>query len=363
MRVRDTIRRMKPYSPPLAGRDPRSALLLDFNESVLPPPPEVGQALRRFIAEGRLQVYPDYDGFETRLAAFHGLSAEQVIVTNGSDQGIDIVLRALLDAGDAMVFPEPSFAIYPQVAGTLGARLISPPYREDMSYPAESVQEALAAGARVLVVVNPNNPTGTMIDPADLEAILREHPDLAVIVDEAYAEFTGKSVLGWVSRFENLAVLRTFSKAYALPSLRLGFVAANAGFIRELYKIRGPYDVNMMAVVAAEAQLDHPGHWRAYVREVMDVAKPRVEAFLRERGVRFYPGAANFLLIRPSDCAGAVAFLREHGILVRPQKGLAAGCFRLSIGPLAAMERFMALYGEYLTRGRGTGAGTASARG
>jgi len=341
---------MKPYSPPLEGRDPRASLLLDFNESVIPPPPEVGQALRRFIEQGRLQVYPDYDGFESRLAAYHGLSPDQLIVTNGSDQGIDIALRALLDAGDTMVFPEPSFAMWPQVAHSLDAKIVSPPYREDMSFPLEAVRGALTPDARVLAIVNPNNPTGSMIGEADLEGLLREFPRVAVLVDEAYVEFSGRSILPWVSRFDNLAVFRTFSKAYAIPSLRLGFVASNPAFITELYKIRGPYDVNMMAIAAAEAQLEHPEHWRRYVRDVMEAAKPRVEAFLRERGVRFYPSEANFLLIRPQDCAGAVAYLKSRGILVRPQKGLAGGCFRVSIGPPKAMETFMAAYGDYVSK-------------
>jgi histidinol-phosphate aminotransferase len=343
---------MKTYSPPLEGRDPHELLLLDFNESVQPPPAVVGIAIRRFIEEGRLQVYPHYRDFEAKLARFHGLAPEQLIITNGSDQGIDIVLRALLDAGDTMVFPVPSFAMFPQVAGTLGVRLVSPAYRADMSYPLEAVREALTPEVRVLVVVNPNNPTGSMIAPAALEALLTDFPDLAVIVDEAYSEFSRVTVMPWIERFDNLAVLRTFSKAYAIPSLRLGFVAAQADFIRELLKVRGPYDVNMLAVAAADAQLDHPEYWREYVHEVMDIAKPRVEAFLREQNETFYPGAANFLLMRPKDCTGAVAWLRERGILVRPQKGLASGCFRVSIGPLPAMERFMAVYAEYLDRQR-----------
>jgi histidinol-phosphate aminotransferase len=239
--------------------------------------------------------------------------------------------------------------MWPQAANTLDVKIVSPPYREDMAFPVEAVRKALTPDVRVLVIVSPNNPTGSMIAEAELEALLRDFPQVAVLLDEAYAEFSGRSVIGWVSRFDNLAVFRTFSKAYAIPSLRLGFVAANPAFITELYKIRGPYDVNMMAVAAAEAQLEHPEHWRGYVREVMEVAKPKVEAFFRERGVTFYPGTANFLLVRPKDCADAVAFLKSRGILVRPQKGLAANCFRVSIGPPDVMDTFIAAYGEYLS--------------
>lgn len=348
MNVRDAIRRMKPYSPPLAGREPERNLLLDFNESVIPPGPEVARALRGFIEQNRLQVYPDYRGFGKKLAAFHGLAPDRLILTNGSDQGIDIVMRALLEAGDEVILPQPTFAMYPQVAGTLDVRVVSPPFGPALEYPLEAVRAAIGPRTRLLVVVNPNNPTGTLLPLAELEGLLRAHPDLAVLVDEAYAEFTGVSALGLVDRYANLAVLRTFSKAYAMPSLRLGFVAADPAFVAELLKIRGPYDVNMMAVVAGEAQIDHPQRWRAYVREVMEEAKPRVEAFFRERGVTYFPGAANFVLVRPDDLAGAVGALRERGILVRPQKGAIADCFRLSIGRTADMERFMAAYDDYL---------------
>ena len=364
MKVRAAIRRMKPYAPPLEGRDPASRLLLDFNESIVPPGPAVSMALRRFIEEGRLQVYPEYGRFVEKLAGFHELEPAQLILTNGSDQGIDIVLRALLEPGQSIVLPEPTFAMYHQVAGTLEARLVSPAYGEDMSYPLQAVRETLGSadltGIRLLVVVNPNNPTGTEIDLADLEGLLSDFPGVAILVDEAYAEFTGHTVLPWIGRFENLAVLRTFSKAYAMPSLRLGFVAASAVFIGELNKIRGPYDVNMMAVAAAEAQIDFPEDWQAYVREVMDISKPRVEAFLGERGVNFYPGAANFLLVRPRDLAGTMAYLKENGILVRPQKTPIGDTFRLSIGPLPVMERLMEVYGRYLEQAAGDGAARRS---
>lgn len=343
---------MTPYSPPLEGRDPCVSALLDFNESVLPPGSEILAAMHRFIDAGRLQVYPQYQRLEQKLSAYHGIKPEQLLLTNGSDQGIEVVLRALLGAGEALVLPKPTFAMFAQVAQTLEVELRTPHYGRDMSYPLAAIEEALAppgeATARALVIVNPNNPTGTKVPAHTIRRLLEAFPETAIVVDEAYAEFTGETVMGLIDEYPNLAVLRTFSKAYAMPSLRLGFVAANAEFVKELQKVRGPYDVNMMAVVAAEAHLEAPHAWEAYVQEVMEHAKPRVEAFLRERQVEFFPGGANFMLVRPRNLESAVAHLRTHGILVRPQKPPVADMFRLSVGPVDVMEKFFAAYDKFL---------------
>ena len=347
---------MTPYSPPLEGRDPAVNTLLDFNESVLPPGSDVLAAMHRFIDSGRLQVYPEYQRLEQKLSAYHGIKPEQLLLTNGSDQGIDVVLRALLDVGDALVLPKPTFAMFAQIAQTLEVELRTPQYGRDMSYPLAAIQEALApsgqAAARALVIVNPNNPTGTKVSVETIRQLLETFPETAILVDEAYAEFTGETVIPLIDEYPNLAVLRTFSKAYAMPSLRLGFVAANAEFIAELQKVRGPYDVNMMAVAAAEAHLEAPQAWTAYVQEIMQDAKPRVEAFLRERQVEFFPGAANFMLIRPRNLASAVAHLKSHGILVRPQKPPVAEMFRLSVGPLDVMQKFFDAYDLFLQEGQ-----------
>jgi histidinol-phosphate aminotransferase len=356
MKVRAAIRNMTPYSPPLEGRDPSVNTLLDFNESVLPPGSDILAAMHRFIDSGRLQIYPEYQRLEQKLSAFHGIEAEQLLLTNGSDQGIDVVLRALLSAGDTLVLPKPTFAMFAQIAQTQEVLLRTPEYGRDMSYPLAAIQHALAPpdapAAHALVIVNPNNPTGTKVPSETIRQLLEAFPETAILVDEAYAEFTGETVIPLIDEYPNLAVLRTFSKAYAMPSLRLGFVAANAEFVAELQKVRGPYDVNMMAVAAAEAHLEAPQAWSAYVQEIMDHAKPQVERFLRERQVEFFPGAANFMLLRPRNLAAAVAHLKLRGILVRPQKHPVSDMFRLSVGPLDVMQKFFDAYDEFLHDGQ-----------
>jgi len=348
MKVRDAIARMTVYNPPLEGRVERDYLLLDFSESTQPPPPHVAEALKMYIDSGRLRIYPSYGRFAEKLAAYAGVRPEQVLLTNGSDSALQLITHVLLEEGDEMVMAKPGFFVTAACARSAGAQVIMPEYpRADMAFPLEAVLGAVTPRTRLIVVVSPNNPTGTTASLEQIETILRTHPDVPVLVDEAYYEFSGATAAPLVDRYDNLVITRTFSKAFALAGLRLGYALSNAAFIGELLKVRIPYDVNSLAVVAAEAQLDRPEAWQAYVAEVMQRAKPMVERFLREHGVFFYPSEANFLLARPDDAQAAAEYLKAHDILVRPQREPVADCFRMSIGTVAEMQRFMEVWARY----------------
>ncbi|MDH4249327.1 MAG: histidinol-phosphate aminotransferase family protein [Deltaproteobacteria bacterium] len=351
MKVRKAISDLDLYAPPIEQRAQQDYLLLDFNESTQPPSESIKRALAQYAERGRLQMYPSYGGFLEKLAAYTGARTDQLLITNGSDSAIQVILHALLDPGDEMIFPKPGFAVIESCALTQGAKVISPLFEgPEMRFPFEGIKAAVTPRTRVIVVISPNNPTGTSPEPGDIEALLHSFPDVAVMVDEAYFEFSGHTCLGLLARYDNLVITRTFSKAFALAGLRLGYAISNPGFIRELEKIRIPYDVNSLAVVAAEAALDDPAPWRGYVAEVMLKAKPSVERFLKEHGVFFVPSQTNFLLIRPDSAAEACQFLESHGILVRPQKKPIADMFRMSIGTMPDMQRFMQVFSTYLTR-------------
>lgn len=348
MKVRRAVAEMSAYHPPLDGRVERDYLLLDFSESTQPPAPHVAEAIRAYVETGRLRLYPAYGRFQERLAAYAGVAPAQALLTNGSDSAIQLITHVLLEAGDEMVMARPGFFVTEACARSAGARVIAPEYpRADMAFPLEAVLAAVTPRTRLIVVVTPNNPTGTTASLAQIETILRAHPDVPVLVDEAYYEFCGQTAVPLLARHDNLVITRTFSKAFALAGLRLGYALSNPAFIAELSKVRIPYDVNSLAVVAAEAQLDRPQAWQAYVAEVVQRAKPRVERFLREHGVFFYPSAANFLLVRPDDARAAAEFLKAHDILVRPQRPPVDDCFRMSIGTVAEMQRFMEVWSRY----------------
>ena len=348
MKVRTPVERMGTYDPPLEGRGEENLLLLDFNESTQPPSAEVIAALEGALHGGSLNQYPAYAGMMASLSGYAGVAEDQIILTNGSDQALDITIRALLAEGDEMIFPQPGFAMIPQVADVQGALTVPVPYREDLSFPDDEILAAVTPRTRLIALINPNNPTGTAIAPGQIESILRAHPRVAVMVDEAYFEFTGETSIPLLADHDNLFITRTFSKAFALAGMRLGYVISNPEFIRHLYKVRGPYDINVMAITAAQAALEHPASWQAYVDEVMNRAKPMVERFFDEHGVTYFRGAANFMLVRPDDRDGAFAYLRENRILVRPQKPPIGETFRLSLGTVADMTRFMEVYSAYL---------------
>ncbi len=356
MKVREAITRMGFYEPPLSERTGEEQLLLDFNESSLPPPPEVIEALIGFLRQGNIHRYPLSQGLVEKLARYAGAAPEEILITNGSDQALDVILRALLEAGDEMVFARPGFAMIPHIAETIGARVVSTQYRPDMGFPFEETLEAVSSSTRLIVLINPNNPTGTAIAPEAIEKILGTFPEIPVLVDEAYYEFNGDTSVPFIKRHANLVIARTFSKAFALAGLRLGYAVSNVDFIRELHKIRGPFDVNIMAIKAAEAMLDHMDQVRAYTREVMTQAKPMVERFFQEHGVTYFRGAANFMLVRPGNTREAYQFLKARKILVRPQPPPIADTFRLSVGTVEEMNRFLQVYAQYLQQG-GDGGG------
>ena len=347
MKVRAAVAAMEEYNPPLEGRTEADYLLLDFSESTQPPSPVVTAAMQAYLASGKARMYPAEGRLREKLAAYAGVRPEQVLPVNGSDSAIQLILRAVLDPGDEMVMAKPGFSVIVSTALGQGAKVVSPLYRPDMSFPFDEVLAAVTPRTRLIVIVSPNNPTGTSVPIGQIEAIATRHPDVAVFVDEAYFEFSGKTAAPLLARYSNLVLSRTFSKAMALAGLRFGYALSNPEFIRQLAKLRIPYDVNSVAIAAAEASLDHPEGWRAYVREVMTEAKPMVERFLREHGATFFPSDANFLLVRCPDPAEAAAHLKSRGILVRPQKPPVGDCFRVSMGTVAEMRRLMQALSEY----------------
>ncbi len=348
MRIRSAIANMGIYKPPLEGRNPKEYLLMDFNESPEPPPPSVGRALQDYLVEGNLHVYPHYGSFCEELGQYVGVSADQLLLTNGSDQGIDVVLRCLLEPDTNLVMAMPGFTMFKQTVDTIGADFIEVPYPADFAFPYEKVRQAVNPHTRVIVVINPNNPTGTSAPLEQVEALLKEFPDCAVLVDEAYYEFTGQTCLHLLNQYPNLVVLRTFSKAFAIPALRLGYVVAKEEFINELLKIRGPYDVNMAAIVAARALLQDPQPWKELVRHLMKEVKPTLENFFQENEIKFYPGEANFLLVEPKGGATeAVNYLKGQGVLVRAMRPPLENCFRMSLRRMYEMERFFSSFKDF----------------
>lgn len=347
------------YVPDWRGMDRGGYLCLDRNESTRPLPRRVADAVSRHLFEAGVNLYPDDSVVYPQLAEYCGVPPSHLLLTNGSDQAIDITLRGFLREGDELLIATPEFAIFRLVAGLAGAAIAGVPYEEDLSFPYESFRAAAAARPRVIAFINPNNPTGTPVDLDFIEEIVVAYPDIPVIVDEAYYEFTRSTAAPLVRSHENVIVFRTFSKAFAMAGLRVGYVIASPTVIQEIAKIRNPFDVNSLAAVAARAHLEAAGEVLDQAAEVADRIKPAVVDALTGLGVPVVDGAGNFILVKPENCPEAIAFLREAGILVKSMTGRLEGMFRASMGTKAEMDRFCRVYHEYH---QGTAMDSASAQ-
>jgi len=351
-KFRENIRKMSHYKPPLEGRASKDYLLLDFNERTIEPSQKIKDALKKFIDSGRLQVYPEYGDLEAKIAQYAGVKIGQVMVTNGGDQGIDIVCRAYLDPGDKIIIPFPEFAMHYQSAGIQAAGILEPRYKEEGKLPLEEILELMGdEKVKLIIFSNPNNPTGIFTPVEDVEKILKgaKEKDIAVLHDEAYFEFSGLTAKDLISKYDNLYIMRTFAKAFGLVSARAGYLISQEKNIQELLKIRGPYDVNMFAKTAILAALEDKKYMEDYVKEVMEESKPKLEKFLKEKGIFFYPSAANFLLLKVLNPEELIENLKSKGILIRPKKAPdGKEAIRVSIGTVKDTERFISTFNEVI---------------
>jgi histidinol-phosphate aminotransferase len=239
-----------------------------------------------------------------------------------------------------------------QCARVIGNKIICPLYRKnDLSFPLKEILNLIDGQVKLVVVCNPNNPTGTAVSIADIEKIAQKSNNAIVYVDEAYFEFSKNTAIPLIQKHSNIIITRTFSKAFGLASLRIGYVIATTEYITELLKVRGPYDVNMPAYYAACAVLEDRQNMEHYSNEVMKKAKPLVEKFFSENNVPFYLSNANFILFQPDNPEKVMKALIRAGVLVRPQnKQNIENTLRVTIGTTEQMKKFIEIYKSVVLR-------------
>jgi histidinol-phosphate aminotransferase len=343
IRARPEVEALTPYAAPLEGRRPM--LRLDFNESTGGPSPKVIEAIRGLPPDA-YATYPEYAGLNAAYAETVGVPEDHVEAFNGVDAAIRAIFDAYGEKGSTFLTTAPTFGYYEPCAQLQGMVVDEILYPDDLRFPLGAIARKLESRPRLLFVCNPNNPTGTMADPAALVALARSAPDTLVVVDELYVAFTGQSVVPLARELPNLVALQSLSKAVGLAALRLGFAVGHPTIVERLRRVTGPYDINMFAVVAGRAAMADPEHTRRYVAEVL-AARDWTIGELRRLGVRHVGEGGNYLLVwPPGDCDAAVQALRDRGILVRSmaKKPVIAESFRLTIGTLADMQRFVGAF-------------------
>jgi histidinol-phosphate aminotransferase len=330
VRPRKAVLEMPEYHPPLAGRE---ALRLDFNENTLAPSPRVLERVRRITAEG-LTKYPEREPVERLVAAHFGLQTEQVLLTNGVDEGIHLMCSAFLDEGDEALIAPPTFFMYDVNVSLMTRGLVKVQSDETLEFPFERFMAAITEKTKLIMVATPNNPTGAPVSREHLLAIAKAAPHAVLMVDEAYYHFHGESVMQDLADVPNLIVARTFSKAYGLANLRAGMLAGNPELLRYVRKVCSPYNVNGVALDCLSAAIEDEAYLAWYVEQVR-VGRERMMGGLAELGVPYFPSEANFVLMKiGSKHKELVTAMRKHGVLLR-DRSTDPGCdgyVRITIG-------------------------------
>lgn len=330
------------YQSPLGVR---TGALLDMNECAQGCSPRVLARLRSLTADD-LCRYPDRRPVETRIAESLNLPAEQVMLTNGADEALHLLCEAYLEPGDAMVIPVPTFSMFEIYARQTGAHVVRVLSPERFEIPVPGLLRAIEETRRckLIAIASPNNPTGAVIRRTDLVQILEAAPDSAVLLDEAYCEFYGRSEIDLLSQFPNLFVARTFSKAYGLAGLRAGVLAGAAPQMDVLRRLSSPFNLNAAALACVEEALDDQEYLSKTVTEVRTL-RVRLAEGLQALGFEVFPSEANFLYVRMGPAAPrVVAELAARQIFIRDRGSDpgGAGCVRITVGTAHEVDLLLA---------------------
>jgi len=332
------------YRTPFLGKSRKGFLRLDMNENVDGLPQKFVQNVFLGIDSEYLATYPDYTSLTKKIAEHNRVTPENICLSNGSDGAIKCIFDSYISSGDKVVLTDPTFAMYPVYCEMFNAIPIMVPYHEDFSFPLDEFLSVIRPDSRIAVIVNPNNPTGTVIERIDLKKILNKcvDHDVLLIIDEAYFYYYDDTFIEEVKSYSNLVVLRTFSKLCALANARIGYAAACPEIIQNLYKVRPTYDVNGLAAYFAEKLLDEPGLIKQEIEKVNQGKKFLIDQLEKNR-IEYKDGKANFLLIK---CSGNVqeiiAGLYEENILVSGgfKQDFLKNYLRVSVGSIQSMRQF-----------------------
>jgi len=344
LEARTAVKSLHAYRPRLAGRQ---GLRLDFNESTIGCSPGVLARLRSLDAEA-LARYPERGPVEREVADFLGLDAAQVLLTNGVDEAIHLLCSTYLDPGDEAIIVAPTFTMYAIFAQAEGARVVQILSNRNFSFPLEDLLSRISQRTRLVAVANPNNPTGTVVACEVLLQASRAAPQAAVLVDEAYFEFHGETILNSAGLPANLFVARTFSKAYGLAGLRIGILVGDAGQMEMVRRVTSPYNVNAVALAVLPEALRDQEYMERYVAEVQR-GRGALEQELGSLDLHYWPSRANFVLVHVGPAhAEFIRALRVRGILVRDRSSDPGceGCVRLTVGSLEHTRTLIAALRE-----------------
>lgn len=334
--------------------DRNDYLRLDMNENPISEKSPVIAEILKNIDPRVITSYPQYGGLYQMIAEKNGIQSEQLCITSGSDSAIKYIFDAFINEGDKILLTEPTFAMYPIYGASKKAQTVMLEYHKDLSFPFEEFLVALDdKSVRMAVIVNPNNPTGTVLDEVRLEILAKkaQEKNVLLVVDEAYFYFYPKTFIRRISEFENLVVLRSFSKMFGIAGLRVGFAAAHPDIIHCMKAVKPSYDVTAFSVFVIERLLAHSSYLDDMMKQLKDGAS-YIKSMMDESGTHYQLGEANFILIESPDPLKQMTLLRNRKILVGAgflHSGLSR-FIRVTIGGVDEMRIFWQAYSDTINQ-------------
>lgn len=332
-----------------------NAIKLASNENPLGASPLVTQALQSGFKD--LTRYPDSNGFALKksIAALHHVEMDTITLGNGSNDILELIARAYLTSNDSVVYSEHAFVVYPLVTQAVGAKHIVTPAK-NWGHDLEAMQAAICEDTRLVFIANPNNPTGTWLKSAELKQFLDNVPEeILVVIDEAYAEYVEEddypNCIEWLSEYPNLIITRTFSKAYGLASLRMGYAIANKAITNILNRVRQPFNGNSFALLAAEAALADQDFLAESIRVNKEGMTYLTQQF-DEMQLSYIPSVGNFISVNVGRTGGEVyEELLHEGVIVRPVANYKMPNYlRITIGLPEENQRLIAALQKVLAK-------------
>jgi histidinol-phosphate aminotransferase len=350
IKAKNSIERLVPYlngnhSQKLISQH-KKVMKLDSNESTASPSPHVVGAIMHYIQDGPLNWYPDVEAKELslRLSRYTSLPHQCLLTFNGSDHALETIARTFLTIDDEVIHFTPTYDHFRVYAQSCDA-IMKPLHENKRESLVDLLAPAVTEATRLVYVVNPNNPTGFLFTPHDIQKALTTFPHILFIIDEAYYEFCGITAGDLVIDHKNLIVTRSFSKAFGLAALRCGYVMAHPELCEKIGKIRVGKNINAIAQVAACAALDDIDTMNRYVQEIKE-SKDWLLKQLEALGVEATDTPANYILIRVAQPKKLVSYLKQYNVYLRDrsQTESLSGCVRLTVGDQLMMKRFWKIF-------------------
>jgi len=334
----------KPVETLLREKGLDRAVKLASNENPYGPSPKAIAAMKKAATE--VHRYPDGDAtlLKTKLAAFHAVATDQILIGNGSNEVLELLIRTFAGPGDEVIYAKLGFIVYALAAQAAGATGIAVPESGGLTHNLDAMAAAVTDQTKVVCIANPNNPTGTLHDNKAIQIFLDSLPrDVIVIVDEAYYEFVADQLGDSVQNLSHpgLVISRTFSKAYGLAGCRVGYAVANHTIIGLANRFREPFNINLLAQAAAVAALDDRKWVMEHVAKTL-AERDRLETALQSMGISGGHSFANFVLLRHSQSSVILQGLENHGIIPRPLAPYGmANYLRISVGTAGENTEFL----------------------